>query len=796
MKQTSIFNVPSNNNNWRNESWTSVAATAIDAAAEKLFFYGTLESPDWKSGTKDITQVRLVCSAVTQGTGTTTVRVGLSDIALGTPPRDDGVLDQSGTIALTGLAANTMFTITLDAPRTVSVGARLGVVVEFSEFGTGPSLQIRTMTAVNATGHSCGISEYFGAGPSWFARTGYPNVVFICSDGSQLYFRGAFGAFTGGSAPDFNSGSTGTGLTNGDERGIHWVPKADWLLDGLSVPVRVANADADFDMVLYRDTTVIWSKSYVADSFASVGAMQLLEDVFDAPVRVNAGENIRFTMKPTTTNNVRLLRMTFHNEVDKLNFYGGSDAENAIEVTNRVDGGAWNRPTGAESESCSMDLFGYEIPGAPALSEINALIPRPLDDAAAGSLSYNTHLLDASGEKAAYIFQVAKTGNIRSIRFKLGTVTTGDTLKLGLYTVGTDGKPTTTPYGGMVAGTVVVSDTDDNLGKTVTLGTDASAVRGDIVAVVIEFDAYVAGNLNLLWFRCGTSNTSVFPYGALYTAGAWVTNALNPALAIEYDDGSYALMPGVMPLTEGTSAYVINNSAATYDAVGLLFTLPTRVRIAGIRGAWRTNTDLTTHDIALLRVSDNAVLASKSLNAEVHGRSTEHQRDQLFTTPYDAEAGVAYRLVVIATSASPENTTLNSMIAPSAAALKQITGLDGASFCLTRRTRATGVWDDASNTGFLAMSLVVTALAEGGPDISGTHTISGTVEHDSVPVSGAVVRLIRQTDNGILSTLTDGSGNYSFSVQDGYLYHAVAEVEVTGQKYNYKSLFDLTPVAP
>ena len=87
----------------------------------------------------------------------------------------------------------------------------------------------------------------------------------------------------------------------------------------------------------------------------------------------------------------------------------------------------------------------------------------------AGPWAVGGMTLDASGEKAASIFRVPKTGNIRTLRFRLGTVTTGQTLKAGLYTVDTSGDPTTTAYGGMAVGTVAVADGDDNTEKVVTL---------------------------------------------------------------------------------------------------------------------------------------------------------------------------------------------------------------------------------------------------------------------------------------------------------------------------------------
>ena len=73
------------------------------------------------------------------------------------------------------------------------------------------------------------------------------------------------------------------------------------------------------------------------------------------------------------------------------------------------------------------------------------------------------------------------------------------------------------------------------------------------------------------------------------------------------------------------------------------------------------------------------------------------------------------------------------------------------------------------------------------------RTVSGTVTRLGAAVSGVPVRLINQTLGTVRSTTTNGSGVYTFTVEAGYLYHAVAEVTVASQRYAYRSLFDLTP---
>src|SRR3990172_1075758 len=85
-------------------------------------------------------------------------------------------------------------------------------------------------------------------------------------------------------------------------------------------------------------------------------------------------------------------------------------------------------------------------------------------------------------------------------------------------TLDASGDPTATAYKGMVAGTQAILATEDNTYFNVTLGTQAtSVVKDDIVALVIEYDSYVAGNMVITGL--GSTNTAFvgIPYGDLYT---------------------------------------------------------------------------------------------------------------------------------------------------------------------------------------------------------------------------------------------------------------------------------------
>jgi len=76
------------------------------------------------------------------------------------------------------------------------------------------------------------------------------------------------------------------------------------------------------------------------------------------------------------------------------------------------------------------------------------------------------------------------------------------------------------------------------------------------------------------------------------------------------------------------------------------------------------------------------------------------------------------------------------------------------------------------------------------------YAISGIVYLESTPVSGAIVRCIRQSDNvAIAEQTSDADGAYAVESLDvTELYHVAVEYEAGGIKYNAPSLWDIVPI--
>lgn len=285
-----------------------------------------------------------------------------------------------------------------------------------------------------------------------------------------------------------------------------------------------------------------------------------------------------------------------------------------------------------------------------ALATIGGCImwPEPSIKIAATNVSYTSTLLDASGEKIGFILQIPTTGNITKVGFATGTVTTGDTMKVGIYTVdATTGDPTTTAYGGMVAGTVAIADTDDNVWKLATLGTQCSATAGDLVAVVIEFNSYVAGNLNITRNAVTTLGGNI-PYTDSFVAAAWAKSGGWPNVTLEYG-GTYYSIPGVIP-SSAISARAYNTGAAN-DEGGNLITLPFKCRAAGI---WFYGGIVGGLTVKLYNTDGTTVMASTALDKDQQVATSNGLRQALFATPQTLSAGSAYRTTILAAGASSE----------------------------------------------------------------------------------------------------------------------------------------------
>lgn len=287
--------------------------------------------------------------------------------------------------------------------------------------------------------------------------------------------------------------------------------------------------------------------------------------------------------------------------------------------------------------------------------------------------------MTASGHKRGSIWRAGHSGNIHKLHFQMGTVTTGDTLKVSLQDVSlTTGEPDNSID---QSGTVVVADGDDNAWKSVTLGADRTVTQGDLLACVFEFNSYVAGNLNIL--RDSTANITIVPHCVSDTTGSWAKQSNLPLLAVEYSDGNFYTQGMLSP---GSSAIVsVASNTAGADEYGSYFSFPFPVRVtgAGFFGAMEGDLDIVLYD------SDGtSVLATASLDASVQSTSTAVRiRETFFPSSPTLAANTAYRVALKPTTTTAVSIHVVSLF--SAAAGGQFPG--GTAVQLTKRVDA-GSW--------------------------------------------------------------------------------------------------------
>ncbi|HDZ58617.1 MAG TPA: hypothetical protein ENH47_00950 [Ignavibacteriales bacterium] len=298
-------------------------------------------------------------------------------------------------------------------------------------------------------------------------------------------------------------------------------------------------------------------------------------------------------------------------------------------------------------------------------------IPEYLNRAITSPLS--PKLLDTAGYKFAAIFKVPKTGTISKVGFRVGNVTTPETLKVGLQTL-SGGDPTGTAYGGMVAGTQATPAA--NTYYTVPLGTPATATVNDTVAVVIEFDSAV-GNLEIDYL---STNAQGFPYIDYYT-GAWVKDDNIPAISLEYSDGSYE-NTGMFPISN-VSTFKFNNTD-TPDERALRFSLPFPGRIAGF---WVGIDNNRTGAFDIVLYEGTTAKATVSFAAIEYSSVDMEICFGVFDTPFEYTKNTEYFLAVKPTSAT--DIGLREITILSAAIMDSFPG--GTNFYLGTRTDA-GSW--------------------------------------------------------------------------------------------------------
>ncbi len=249
--------------------------------------------------------------------GATTLQVSLQDVDL-TNGDSDGTADEKQTIVAGDITNNNTKNVTLDASRTVTLGQRLSVVVEYSNFVTNDTFKISTINfgaKQGPTEHS--YTNEFITG-SWVHSHRGANLEIGYDDGTYPEIIGCF--------PTTNTNATNlVDFNNAD------TPDEIGLRFKLTFPARLAGCTIGMDLDEAADIVLY----FAAGSTTLISAL-------DKDVRrgnVEATNQIPFTtkailakdteyilaLKPTTTTDIRLNKFDVRTAAVMDAWGGGQD---------------------------------------------------------------------------------------------------------------------------------------------------------------------------------------------------------------------------------------------------------------------------------------------------------------------------------------------------------------------------------------------------------------------------------------------------------------------------------------
>lgn len=303
----------------------------MDAAAEKAAYIFTIP----KTGTLDTYEFRIGSVTNNPDNG---LRISFQNLDANGDP--DGTQDQFRDIA-GPFSANTWIVpglITSDGTdtgtkRSVTVGDRIAVVIEFVSFVAGDSLQILSLQNFSNSAEKLDGQEFYCDQflVAWGKTAGdIPNGALKYETSGYYPINGWTFPLLTGNARAYNSGSTP------DEISLRFQIPFAGECDGAWVRL---DMDGDCDVVLYDGTTVLASASL--DSSARLVAAGANVFARWTPQVLAANTTYRIALKPTTVTNVTLFTWTSDNAGLMAAASGGIEWYRS----ERTDAGAWSDTT-------------------------------------------------------------------------------------------------------------------------------------------------------------------------------------------------------------------------------------------------------------------------------------------------------------------------------------------------------------------------------------------------------------------------------------------------------------------
>lgn len=270
----------------------------------------------------------------------------------------------------------------------------------------------------------------------------------------------------------------------------------------------------------------------------------------------------------------------------------------------------------------------------PTISNIQASSP--------GWASGAYSLLDYEGEAFGLVFPVPKTGTISKLSFRTSTLTTGDTVRVGLETVDSVGDPSGSYWDTNTYADLAVSASNTWYQATLTAG--ASVTKDQYAALTVRAPTGYAGNFyGAVYYRLllNCSDDCYFVYNIGSGWGRTIADYTNyrPAFRIEYSDGTYGWIPGVLPAA-GIGEANFHADSSSYDELGVYFKSLFDCEACGLL----VTVELDGNNTVRLYDSSDNVLGSFDQNYRYRADSYENYYYCPFASGVELSADSYYRM--------------------------------------------------------------------------------------------------------------------------------------------------------
>lgn len=325
-------------------------------------------------------------------------------------------------------------------------------------------------------------------------------------------------------------------------------------------------------------------------------------------------------------------------------------------------------------------------------------------------------VIDASGEKAGFVWRAPKTGTIDTVESRMAGVTQDpgtNGIKFSIQALDTSALPAVpneaATYWRLIPDTDISSGSWTVPGLMTTDGTDTgtkmSVTKGQLIGSLYEFASFQAGkDITIAGLDVTPGAT---PYFCRKVGGVWAAERFAPVMAVKYDDGSYPYVHGFcIP-----AATLVNQSVSTSttpDEIGMAFVFPSDTLI----GAVNVRVDaIANFDIDITDSQNQPMIPTQNMLANVRTSATGRSTEAIFED-FIAQANEVYTLWVKPTTTTA--ITVSSFTVNDAAILTEQEG--GASWFMRTRTDGGEITDILTQRPMFSVQVGGYPQATGGQD--------------------------------------------------------------------------------